>query len=66
MDLCAKSSKHGALTVNWTQNQFFEVSLMKIEKYVKNRTKQAKVGHLKITHLTFKFSNMAPMPSKNI
>ena len=38
---------------------------MKIEKYVKNRAKQAKVGHLKIIHLALKPSNMAPISSKN-
>ena len=32
---------------------------MKIEKYVKNRAKQVKVGHLIITYLAFKFVNMA-------
>ena len=45
---------------------FFEISLMKIEKYVKNRGKQSKVGHLIITYLASKFSNMATMPSENI
>ena len=63
--MCKKFKTYGALTVNWTQNQFFEISLMKIEKYVKNRAKQAKVGHLKIIHLALKLSNMAPIPSKN-
>ena len=43
----------------------FEISLMKIEKYTKNRAKQAKAGHLKIIHLALKSSNMAPIPSKN-
>ena len=38
---------------------------MKIEKSVKNRAKQAKVGDSKITYLAFKTSNMAPISSKN-
>ena len=37
---------------------------MKIEKSVKNRAKQAKVGDSKITYLAFEKSNMAPIPSK--
>jgi len=51
--------------VNWTQNPFFETSPMKIDKYVKNRAKQVKVGHLIITYLAFKFVHMALIPSKN-
>ena len=38
---------------------------MKIEKSVKNRAKQAKVGYSKITYLAFKTSNMVPISSKN-
>ena len=38
---------------------------MKIEKSVKNRAKQAKVGDSKIAYLAFKTSNMAPILSKN-
>ena len=45
---------------------FFEICLMKIEKYVKNRAKQVKVEHLIITYLAFKIVNMALIPSKNI
>ena len=37
------------------QNPFFEISLMKIEKYGKNQEKQAKVGYSKITRLAFRF-----------
>ena len=62
---CPNKSKLGTQTANFSQNLIFEISLMKIEKIVKNRAKQAKVGCLEKTIFALKTSNIDPIPSKN-